>query len=1085
MRPLPGRALSPFVLLAALVATTGAAPAPRRAVGPPRPARVAASVEIPAPIALSDPDGQDLVLEELSVKAAVDGMLSLTEMTLRFRNPRPRLTEGRFSCTLPAGSAVSRFAKEVDGRLMEGEVVERLRANQVYDEILHQMRDPALLETDDGNRFSARVFPIEANGRVRLVLSYTRLLPLENGVRTFSLPLRGLPTIGHFTFHGLFSALPGEAAEGAVKPDAMAAPASARVSTAQTLDLDESGFVPVKDVTVSFRPNPSAPAVRVLRAGGFVLTAFRPSLPEPRSNGGARSWVFWIDTSASGAEGMSHRLDALEGLMRALPSRDLVEIVLFDQEIERLGSATPDVWGQKLRGQIEKRGFLGGTDLFAALHRLREAAAKEPAARHVLVSDGVATLGKTAPVDLLSALEGLPGKIPLSALVLGAREDASLLGTLVAGRGRIVRIPFSEAMAGSVKDVASRLALPPGPTLEIADRSAEWIFPAEAHDVQAGSEILAIEKLRPGATPAARLVRDGHVLASASDALSMPAAAFEPLLMREGYRAYLDHLAAREAKETDPAVREALAGEEVKVSVAHRILIPRTTLLVLESEADYRRFNLDRRALESILTVGATGIERLDRASLPANVAARRVEADRFARGEGKERAQDAGKNELAEGRKDEAEATRQERVVVTNEMPAADASPAPREMRAPAAGTRGAAAPLAVAQPQAVAPPRPPVAEDRDGVGRSAGHASVTVPGPAAVTRPASSAVAVPADPPAWTRPVRPTADEIARLASSLDADPRDREAYNRLSDALFEVEDWKRLRDLALRWQPYDPENPQVYECLGEADLRLDRISEARRAFGSLVEIASGKPELLSRAGLLLFRAGAKALAETPLRRALELRSDRVNAYRHLALVLWQSGRLDEAAAVLESATRQKFPDWYGDAQRVVREELGTVYRAILAQGPSRKGDIEQRARERGVSLARRDALRATLAWETDANDVDLHVVDPNGEECFYGHRATASGLELYEDITRGLGPEVIRTSSRQQGTYAIGVNYFSAGPMGVSRGVLVVVRPNGGEDTVEILPFRLVAGSRDMRLLARVEMGGEGATVARVKR
>ena len=47
--------------------------------------------------------------------------------------------------------------------------------------------------------------------------------------------------------------------------------------------------------------------------------------------------------------------------------------------------------------------------------------------------------------------------------------------------------------------------------------------------------------------------------------------------------------------------------------------------------------------------------------------------------------------------------------------------------------------------------------------------------------------------------------------------------------------------------------------------------------------------------------------------------------------------------------------------------------------------------------------DALRITLAWETDANDVDLHVVDPDGEECFYNHKSTAAGLELYEDIRR----------------------------------------------------------------------------------
>src|SRR6266540_2366569 len=163
------------------------------------------------PISLSDADGQELILEELSAKASVEGMLSLTELDLRFRNPKAKRVEGRFNCTLPANAAISRFAKEVNGVLMEGEVVERLRANQIYEQFLHQMRDPALLEQDQGNRFSARIFPIEANASVRLVLSYTTLLPIENGVRTYTLPLRGISHVEHFTFRAFVSPLSGEA----------------------------------------------------------------------------------------------------------------------------------------------------------------------------------------------------------------------------------------------------------------------------------------------------------------------------------------------------------------------------------------------------------------------------------------------------------------------------------------------------------------------------------------------------------------------------------------------------------------------------------------------------------------------------------------------------------------------------------------------------------------------------------------------------------------------------------------------------------------------------------------------------------
>jgi len=176
-----------------------------------------------------------------------------------------------------------------------------------------------------------------------------------------------------------------------------------------------------------------------------------------------------------------------------------------------------------------------------------------------------------------------------------------------------------------------------------------------------------------------------------------------------------------------------------------------------------------------------------------------------------------------------------------------------------------------------------------------------------------------------------------------------------------------------------------------------------------------------------------------------------------------------VEEAARVLESATRQTFPNWYGHVQRVIHEELGYVYRAWLKKDPSRRAEIAQRAREHDVDLDRTDALRVTLAWETDANDVDLHIVDPSGEEAFYGHKETKSGLVLYEDITQGLGPEVIRTSELDRGTYHIGVRYFAAGPMGISRGLVIVMR----DGDVDIHPFRLVQGGGDIRYVAAVSV------------
>jgi len=1021
-----------------------------------------------APISMADADGQGLILEELDARAAVQGMLSLTELELRFRNPKSKRIEGRFSCVLPQNAAISRFAKEVNGQLMEGEVVERLRANQVYDQFLHQMRDPALLEQDQGNRFSARIFPIEANATVRIVLSYSALLPVEQGVRRYTLPLRGMAKVDHLTFRAFVSALPGEEGPGSGKSN-VSGLANASHSTADVISVDEHDYTPRHDIQLAWQPAADAPASRLLRAGEFYVAAFRPSFGAPReAAAGSRSWALYVDTSASSAEGAEHRIRALEMLLGALPAGDSVQLLAFDQEVVTLGSGSAAEIGRNAGSLLRARLFLGGTDLGGLLQHIAKSARSDPSRTIVVASDLVATLGNAERKDVVAAIDAIPHATTVHALILGSRQDAAIARALTAGRGRIVTIPFSESMAQRAREAAAALRRPRGASFDVTDSGAQWLYPQHFDDVRSGDEIVVLGRRKPAGDPSPRL---NGVAAQSLSATTLDTGTFAPLLQREAYRAYLDYLGEREATEPSDAVRSALATEQVRISIEQRVVIPRTTMLVLETEWDYQRFGLDRRALADILTIDAGGIGIIDR-SKGKDVVVRQpipvspMDVRKSARMLPPRPADPTGLSDEVPGG-------------VIDSSPAAEAMPA-----------------MPLAESMSVSA-TPPAEAQSAGAGNGAGWAYMDtrsqragVTPPAQLTPDTSNAPGpVPALAPHtergrgrvvekkqdddWTHPRRPTRDEVSELQEKLDDDPHDRDAYNRVSAALAAREEWDALRRLALRWQPFDPENPQVYELLGLADEHLGNESEAARADASIIELAPAKPELLQRAGLLLLRTHHANLAETPLRRALELRPDRVNSYRHLALMLWLEGRPDEAAQVLEAATRQHFPQWYGNAQRVVREELGYVYRSLLAKQPLRRAEIEQRSHDFDVDLTRRDALRVTLAWETDANDVDLHVVDPAGEECFYSHKETAAGLELYEDITQGFGPEVVRTSKLRNGTYHIGVNYFAAGPMGVSRGIVVVMR---GDD-VQIYPFRLVEDSHggNIAQLATVTVEG----------
>jgi hypothetical protein len=255
----------------------------------------------------------------------------------------------------------------------------------------------------------------------------------------------------------------------------------------------------------------------------------------------------------------------------------------------------------------------------------------------------------------------------------------------------------------------------------------------------------------------------------------------------------------------------------------------------------------------------------------------------------------------------------------------------------------------------------------------------------------------------------------------------------------ALGRLDRFEEMKAAALEWQLFDPENPMVYELLGTACSRLGDQATALRALSSIAEVSPGDSGLLNRAGYLALRAGATAMAEGLFRFALARRPDHANNHRGLALAQWMGGRHEEAARTLTAALRRSFHGRYGNVTRILREELGLMLGA-MAKASGDRARIDQMAKESGADPSYAVDLRVTLHWDTDANDVDLHVVDPEGEECFYSHKRNGSGLNLYEDLTRGLGPEtaVVPVGRSRPGAYHVGVKYFNPGPMGALRDV-----------------------------------------------
>ena len=95
-----------------------------------------------------------------------------------------------FYFPLPQDASISGFGMWIGNELVEADVVEKQRAREIYETILRERRDPGLLEWTGGNLFKARVFPIEAQSEKRIKITYTQVLPLENGRYRYSYALQ-------------------------------------------------------------------------------------------------------------------------------------------------------------------------------------------------------------------------------------------------------------------------------------------------------------------------------------------------------------------------------------------------------------------------------------------------------------------------------------------------------------------------------------------------------------------------------------------------------------------------------------------------------------------------------------------------------------------------------------------------------------------------------------------------------------------------------------------------------------------------------------------------------------------------------
>ncbi|HET7500991.1 MAG TPA: hypothetical protein VFK02_08315 [Kofleriaceae bacterium] len=241
-----------------------------------------------------------------------------------------------------------------------------------------------------------------------------------------------------------------------------------------------------------------------------------------------------------------------------------------------------------------------------------------------------------------------------------------------------------------------------------------------------------------------------------------------------------------------------------------------------------------------------------------------------------------------------------------------------------------------------------------------------------------------------------------------------------------------------------------------------------DALKALSSLVEENPGDAVLARDVGFSAMDLGLHAQAFHLFRRVAEARPHEPQTYRAMAQALAAMGKLDLALAYYEIPLMGQWDPRFGDLRTIVELDYLRFLRTLTrGNAPSSVRDYAQARLEtlaRKIGISRADIV-VTITWNTDNTDVDLHVTEPSGEECFYRHRDTRSGGALTQDVTQGYGPEMYVLRSAPRGRYEVRAHYFAsdANRMSARTKVYATVFENWGskDETVTDKVVTLQAG------------------------
>lgn len=545
-----------------------------------------------------------------------------------FYNPNGFQIEGTYIFPIGPEAAVSSFTMSANGKTLEAELLDADKARRIYEDIVRQIRDPALLEYAGQGLLKARVFPIPPHGEVRIQLAYEMALRSEGGLTRVLYPLLSARPDGNQSVGRVRVEMRVET-EAPIK--SLFTPGfDARIerdgNRKATLTWERENYQPDRDFELIYSEDSRPVGIEFLayRDGedGYFLMAVAPDSELQAAQIPAKDVTFIIDTSGSMmGDKISQARDALRFCVDALNADDRFNIVAFATDVvpyaEAPLPATPD-HRRQARDFIAGLKARGGTAMDGAL----QAALKAPIAKDrpsfvVLITDGLPTVGETDPGAILKHAREGAGPRRFFAFGVGYDVNTRLLDGLCQGtRGSSSYVRPNENLEVALSSFYERIAHPvmTGLKLEAGGTRLAELNPPELPDLFRGGELRVTGTFRGNGR--AEMALSGDVLGRretfrfTADLDGNRRNTFIPRLWAVARVGYLQEQIRVNGR------NEELVQEIRRLGRKFGILTEYTSFLIVEDNVDHARLDEARRAFREAelaadrLNTGAGAVER-------------------------------------------------------------------------------------------------------------------------------------------------------------------------------------------------------------------------------------------------------------------------------------------------------------------------------------------------------------------------------------------------------------------------------------------------------------------------------------------